>query len=337
MSRPCSYVLVAQHPLDRVLTVYSICQRNASSALCRFNRLNVQNMTLRQFVRAQGSALFRKLLYYSKHCRLVGDDEVCLPDTKTSFVLTSKERKVYLKNVLENLEAWFSVVGLEERFNVSLRLLEHVFALNYTGCGTPRKLQQLAQLDPHLWRPLAGSISFERLQGLTNMSSLGNASHVTYSAVRDKLLTDPVVLKALSADLAIYAKLEQIFKKQLSAFDVIETVIRALNSSATSVAEEELTTTGNVKPGLQGFVTSSRRRHGNDAQRSARTRGAGGEGGDSAEETAEQTELKWLTTTQTEQNLVLNPETDPERTETKHRPPRGRRRQRRWKRGIPVP
>ena len=97
-------MLMVKHPIDRILTVYNVCQKNASSVLCHFNKLNVQNMTLQQFIKVQGSSFFRKLLYYSKHCKLVDHDEICLPDTKTSFVLTTRERRIYLENILENLE-----------------------------------------------------------------------------------------------------------------------------------------------------------------------------------------------------------------------------------------
>ena len=184
-------------------------------------------MTLQQFIKVQGSSFFRKMLYYSKHCKLVGDDEICLPDTKTSFVLTTQERRIYLDNILENLERWFSVIGLEEHFNESLVLFESVFGLNYAGCSKPTKLRELMKMDRHLW-PLVSGSGRDTLHGLHNMSEFSQVKNVTYKAIREKLLQDPRVTKWLYADMAIYAKLEELFKKQLKVFNLTTSVIKTL-------------------------------------------------------------------------------------------------------------
>ena len=220
---------MVKHPIDRILTVYNVCQKNASSVLCHFNKLNVQNMTLQQFIKVQGSSFFRKLLYYSKHCKLVGHDEICLPDTKTSFVLTARERKIYLENILENLEKWFSVVGLEEYFENSLLLFESVSGLNYTDCGRPKKRKELVNTDKLLW-PVMSSSGRNTLRGLRNMKELHHMQNVTFKALREKLLQDPQVSKWLSADLAIYTKLEELFQKQLELHNITKSVMKTLKN-----------------------------------------------------------------------------------------------------------
>ena len=220
---------MVKHPIDRILTVYNVCQKNVSSVLCHFNKLNVQNMTLQQFIKVQGSSFFRKLLYYSKHCKLVGHDEICLPDTKTSFVLTTRERRIYLENILENLEKWFSVVGLEEYFEDSLLLFESISGLNYTDCGRPKKRKELVNTDTLLW-PVVSNSGRNTLRGLRNMKELHQMQNVTFKALREKLMQDPLVSKWLSADLAIYSKLEELFQKQLELHNITKSVMKTLQN-----------------------------------------------------------------------------------------------------------
>ena len=220
---------MVKHPIDRILTVYNVCQKNTGSVLCHFNKLNVQNMTLQQFIKVQGSSFFRKLLYYSKHCKLVGHDEICLPDTRTSFVLTTRERRIYLKNILENLENWFSVVGLEEYFEDSLLLFESISGLNYTDCGRPKKRRELVKTDTLLW-PIVSHSGRNTLRGLWNIKELHQMQNLTFKALREKLLLDPQVSKWLSADLAIYAKLEELFQKQLEFYSVTKSVMKTLQN-----------------------------------------------------------------------------------------------------------
>ncbi len=223
-------MLMAKHPLDRILTVYDICRRNitGSGSLCHFgSKVNVWNMTLHEFIKAQGNSLFRKLLYYSKHCKLVGEDEICLSDSKTSFVLTSKERRTHLKNILENLEKWFSVIGLEEHLNESLRLYEDVSGLNFAGCGRPRKLVELMKLNHYLW-PQAGNATPEELLRLGRVRKVFGRD---FSAIRKMLIQDPIVQKFLSSDLAIYAKLEELFQKQLAISRDIRSVMHSAENS----------------------------------------------------------------------------------------------------------
>ena len=186
-------------------------------------------MTLQQFIKVQGSSFFRKLLYYSKHCRLVGHDEICLPDTRTSFVLTARERRIYLDNILENLENWFSVVGLEEYFEDSLLLFESISGLNYTNCGRPKKRRELVKSDTLLW-PILSRNGRNTLRGLWNMKELHQMQNLTFKALREKLLQDPQVSKWLSADLAIYAKLEELFQKQLEFYNVTKSVMKTLRN-----------------------------------------------------------------------------------------------------------
>ena len=190
LTHPCSYLTMLSHPIDRILTMYHLCQLNSSHTFCHFTKTDLINVTLHEFVRSQGSNLFHKLLYYSRHCRLVGDDEVCLEDSKVTFALSAAERKIYLQSVLEHLEEWFSVVGLTQYMELSLLLFDLVHHLNLSACHA---------------------------QVFNDIALIGDTP---YDTVRAELLGDPKVQQWLSADLAIYRKLEEIFLQQLEAYEL---------------------------------------------------------------------------------------------------------------------
>ena len=71
LNRPCNYMTLVSHPLDRLVILYEFCKsrKNESNVLCQVNQLNTAHITLQEFAKAQGSSLFQSLVYYSKHCR----------------------------------------------------------------------------------------------------------------------------------------------------------------------------------------------------------------------------------------------------------------------------
>ena len=182
--KPCNYFVMMPHPIDRILQVYHYCKQgyNRTTNFCHFDKLNFTNLTLSQFIRNQGSGFFKKLLYYSRHCRLVGDDEVCLKDAAFSF--SSIERQVLLNHILDNLHKWFSVVGLVNRYNESMELFEYVYKQNFTSCPLPE---------------------FED-------------KSEDYIALYKRIEKDKLAMKYLHADIAIYNRLEEIFQQQLEIY-----------------------------------------------------------------------------------------------------------------------
>ena len=183
INHKCLYSIFVSHPIDRLLQTYNLCKRDSSKSFCHFHKLNLKKMSLYDFIKVQGNRLFQRLLYYNKHCRLLGEDEICLQDIKTSFVLTNKEYKVHLHNVLQNIENWFAVIGLTDYFDQSLAVFDSVLNLNMSAkCRaywkTPTKSKR-------------------------------------YLRQREKLLADKNIRKWLQADLLIYEKLTQVFHKQL--------------------------------------------------------------------------------------------------------------------------
>ena len=194
LSHPCAYMTMVAHPLDRILNLYMKCRNDKkyqNSTMCTFPNLDILSMSVKQFIKVQGNSLFQKLLYHSKHCRLVGEDEICIEDGRTSFVLTQDERRAHLHNILTNLESWFSVIGLADQMDTSLMLFREVFGLNMSDCRLAAD-----------W--------------------MKSRAKPEYHQLRYTLLQDENVTRWLFADLAIYNKMEEIFKKQLKTFNTLK-------------------------------------------------------------------------------------------------------------------
>ena len=77
ISRPCSYMTLVSHPVDRLVAVYNLCvQHNHTTGsmrqLCRHNNAHnkhTKQQSLKDFIVAHGSSFFEKLVYYAKNCR----------------------------------------------------------------------------------------------------------------------------------------------------------------------------------------------------------------------------------------------------------------------------
>ena len=219
VNRPCNYMVLVPHPIDRVLQIYLHCKNNSSSAFCHFDKLNITKMSLSRFIKNQGSGFFKKLLYYSRHCRLVGEDELCLKDAAFSF--STDEKQIHLKHILDNLHKWFSVVGLVEHYSQSMQLFQSVFKQNYTSCPSPK---------------------FEQKDEL-------------FLQLRQKIEKDKQSLKYLHADIAIYKRFEQIFQQQLEIYTRLSNKSR-LSVNSTSILN--VTSSGNdTVPGNNYISTPS--------------------------------------------------------------------------------
>ncbi len=234
ISSPCTYFSLIEHPLDRILTVYSLCQSNVGGTYCHYNSLNVSSMTLEEFVKTQGSNLFQKLLYYSRHCKLVGEDEICLPDIKTSFVLTDVEKKLNLENIINNVEKWFGIVGLGDHLEESLQLFERVLGHNFTSCfkrasdSMKLLLRHVLPLQVQCKHATEGSDlinlclnqSYSVLQ--KDNQSEGSLHDRDFMALKDSLLADEKIIQYLQPDLTIYNKLKEVFHKQIAPYQIIK-------------------------------------------------------------------------------------------------------------------
>ena len=197
INHPCTYFAMLRNPLERIITIYFTCKNEPLSPYCQFSNLNVSSMDLKAFIKSQGSSLFQKLLYYSRHCKPVGEDEICIQDTKTVFVLSQRERKVYLAHVLKNLDKWFSVIGLVDRMGDSLRLFEEVLGHKFSRC-------------------LEYQIGQEHLEKLKNKNDY--VLPYVVKSLKTSLLKDREITKVMYADLVIFNRLQEIFETQIESY-----------------------------------------------------------------------------------------------------------------------
>jgi hypothetical protein len=198
LDHPCTYINLVDHPVDKALQTYYLCNLNNSLPLCAVTKIAETDTSATQFIVRQGSIFFQKLLYYSRHCKLVGQDEVCIHDPQTFFLLSHQDKMAYLADILENIENWFSVVGLMEHYEESINLFNFALGWNLTRCALPPK----------------------KFPDFSEILIDGEP----YSKVRESLLTNSQVLKSLGYDLAIYAKLEDIFMRQIKVLDLMSTL-----------------------------------------------------------------------------------------------------------------
>ena len=207
----CSYAAMIAHPLDRLLQAYWLCNSKPNRTMCRFFR--TENITsIRDFLERHGNSLFQKLLYYSRHCRLVGHDEVCIHDNNVYFVLSQEEKTEYLTDILNNVENWFSVVGIMEDLELSLNLISSVLGIDLPQCLSPKY-----EIPTDFFQIFHRFHHFHPLEH-TLLENL-RVDDVPYFIAREKLLNDPEVINWISADLDIYARFVEIFRRQVAVYD----------------------------------------------------------------------------------------------------------------------
>lgn len=122
--------------------------------------------------------------------------------------------QAYLDDILQNLEEWFGVIGLSSHLNESLALFEAALKMPFTKCLK----------EPSLQGNLFKSYILNAQSGLQDydyFSEVYSIKKPPHLRLKNDLIEDPGVRRNMYADLAIYEKLETIFKKQLKAFNVL--------------------------------------------------------------------------------------------------------------------
>ncbi|XP_074656599.1 uncharacterized protein LOC141909849 [Tubulanus polymorphus] len=201
----CSYFAMLRDPFDRAVSSYRYCQGALGDEMCA--AVNANRVTLREWIVQQGSVLLRQLVFSSDICRqgaslnvssehVINKDRLpCWYRQKLSLDrLSVVDLRKTVDHVVENLERWFAVVGIYERFDESVRMFEHAFNLPFTDCNWQRP------------RPVT--------QSMGNRANRNDDSSSRPEDDRDYLLNDFDVKSSLEADFAIYKKAQQIFKRQ---------------------------------------------------------------------------------------------------------------------------
>lgn len=225
-TRNCSYFTFMRDPFDRVISSYFYCHEVPSDQLC--GPVAVGNFTPEEWAVYQGSYFFYQLLINPLFCKGLSHlqatqlsssvDNIILHKMQTYMAhLTTVNQcwfrqRQYFQQVLSfddlhslfnytlgNLENWFAFVGLTEDFNFSLEMLAHVYEIPF---------DQFCKMRTN--RGNYGQI----VNGQSNTSP----SNLTKSEIREILIRDPEVVKALNFDILLYNKGRDIFEKEKNIF-----------------------------------------------------------------------------------------------------------------------
>lgn len=126
-----TYITILREPVDRLISYYYYTKRSPQEREYRF--INDNNVSLEEYVtsgrtKENDNGMVRK---------------ICGEGAKTAYGECTGEM---LKKAIENIENHFSVVGLQERFEDTLKLLQHTF--NWPGL--PYESQNIADNRPDI-------------------------------------------------------------------------------------------------------------------------------------------------------------------------------------------
>ncbi|XP_064652816.1 uncharacterized protein LOC135503258 isoform X2 [Lineus longissimus] len=202
VTKPCSYFIMMREPWLRALSSYRYCKTALADEWCSGE--NANKMSLREWIVHQGSVLFRLLIYSSHFCHSLDGGATSTNKTNNRHLpcwfvqkqriadLTNSDKHTILDYVLENLEKWFSVIGIYEEFEDSIKLFEETLTWPMTMCRS---------LQPRKY-------SFSSRERRENSVLFLPETEVA------SLKEDPAVKAALEADEKIYKKAKSIFSRQ---------------------------------------------------------------------------------------------------------------------------
>ena len=210
---PCSYFTMLRDPMTRAVSSYNYCKQALGDELCGV--VNANKVTLRDWILHHGSLMFRQMLYRSDTCE--NDYNVTLYNlTDTENLMDPSQLPCWYKHkismatiddvelrqlsdyVVENLDKWFSVIGILEEFHDSVKMFEHVYKLPFTKCANLRQFSESYSHDNE-----------------SNNNSNRRKRQSEYDDNDPEYLTyDPEVRNALDADYRIYRKARSIFNIQ---------------------------------------------------------------------------------------------------------------------------
>ncbi|XP_070570172.1 uncharacterized protein [Ptychodera flava] len=209
MPTECSYITVLKDPYERLISSYEYCKAR-NEYHCRIKDAN--KVSLREWAIFQGSFFFRQLLYNPQYCtrhynhvidelrkgRGLSEQPDMIPcwyrnELMFESVMSRSDKHEILQYVLENLEDWFAVIGMNSDYATTLRLLEGAFQLPFAKCST------------QAWNYHAYIAEGE---------VTGRNRTTIVRELKETLVSDPDVSEALHFDLQIYQKAKDIFERQ---------------------------------------------------------------------------------------------------------------------------
>ncbi|XP_077864918.1 uncharacterized protein LOC100376059 [Saccoglossus kowalevskii] len=216
---PCSYFTMLRDPYERVISSYNMC-KTSTQQQCIVK--NASTRSVNEWAVHQGSFFFRQLLtnpafftplYIQLVDKLRGPNDsvtnMIPPWWKTELILrhllTNDEREVLLQYVLGRLEYWFAVIGLTEEFDESFLMFEEVYKLPFHTKCTPEYLM--------------------KKRNYTATSDVNIGKDEIVKTLRDVMMSDPEVSRALYYDNEIYRKAKDTFRRQKLSYENRQTHI----------------------------------------------------------------------------------------------------------------
>ena len=227
LNTSCSYFTILREPYERTISSYSYCRRARSDQLCA--ALSAGKVSLRDWALHQGSFLFRQLLFDPIFCRHFYDHTKYSNLSKVPHeFIRSKigfggapcwfRQKVVLQHAfdkdgmdkllqyaLQNLEHWFTVIGLVHEYDLSLAMLQEAYGLPFhTRCSG----QKINVSD---YKNMQNDTSD------TKVNTNGTRMDIVGDNIRE-LMGDPEVQQVLEADVKLYRRAVEIFEQQKRTF-----------------------------------------------------------------------------------------------------------------------
>jgi hypothetical protein len=144
---PARYITFLRHPVERLLSMYYFIQRTPEHYL--YEAVTGQGLTVEQFVR---SGLSPEL------------DNAQVKAISGNFTHYGQCTRADLEQAQRNVEQWFEVVGITERYDESLLLMRR--ALRWRGWPTYKRANVTAQ------RPAAKQVPASALAAIRDVNAL---------------------------------------------------------------------------------------------------------------------------------------------------------------------
>ncbi|XP_070580287.1 uncharacterized protein [Ptychodera flava] len=216
VDQPCSYFTVFRDPMERTISSYMYCQKASTDKIC--HAADARNMTVKQWALHQASVVFYQLLHNPEFCEarynaeavelMKGKDvprnrHLDIPCWYQQILLLEKRindegRQRILNFILSNMEQLFTLIGLTDKYDETLQMLEKAYDLPFHSV-------------------CAGDVRNKAVYNVTGDNASGSKKLIV-EKLKEDLMGDSEVRKVLHEDMEIYKEAVRIFKEQIDIF-----------------------------------------------------------------------------------------------------------------------